>query len=1040
MNKRENILNAWIMMEQLSEGSISKTDKAMKTLDMEAKGGLTKFDWRSFFEKFLNEQKELQKISDGDFKKAGIALYFDIFDFQEVINVFEEKYQKSEIYEEVSKSNKFAISLRFDHQLNFLAEKLFLTMSGAIRDCGKVPDDFKEVEDRRRIELSDGFEKDFNKEMDELSKKYKVSADNFRYAFLKDLDGGNVSLHSFFIEDLRQAKRMGNKNLGRYFSGFTGERRNLDGNAASPGFNPTCLEEVLQPKHYTHGRFPSNPDYALSFMQQAAVILTLPGRENDMCGVNGPPGTGKTTLLKDVFADLAVSQALSICNLPEKYIRGELGYWKQAKLGSLPTGISEKNIVVSSSNNGAVQNIVNELPKKDGIADEFKGPLEEADYFQDVSNSGSPEGENWGMFSMEGGSAANVEKMQQAIEGIEQYLETKYESNPSVYGDFKKLFGKLESEIKRVQNLKDQGAEIDFTQEYGALQKSNPWFDKEFRILQSRLFISSLKVRKQFLFENRKNLKAAREVWTQQEYYASRENGRALLTSAWQWLNLAIPVVSTTFASFGRMFRNIQENSIGNLFVDEAGQALPQAGVGAIFRSRRIVAVGDPFQIKPVLTLDAGTLAWIRELHDVDERFVSTDASVQSLMDAASQYGFEKGGDTWIGIPLWVHRRCNDPMFTISNRISYDDLMVQGKPQKDAQGKAFWHHVPGPATDKFVSEQAKYLRGLIEERMKEDPALKHEIYVISPFKNVASKLEAELDEIPFTKREKGKATNVGTIHTFQGKEAEIVYLVLGADRASRGAAAWSVAEPNMMNVAATRAKSEFHIIGDKELYKGLKNKTVDETISIIDQYSERNKPEAGEEGKCIMPRSDLNLVDGEAFAFACASKDFLCSERRIDDLYVSYINACMGSPSFDGYRISFDDFRNELFDSGYFKFVIRSLEMGIPWKGSVYYTLKMGEKIFGVKLLELCKLINKNEEWLRGLGYERVYGGDFDSFWEAAENAGKPTGVSERPPNLNVFEYKALLAILRLLLDEKRISALAQNKAQASPEDAVTVE
>ncbi|WP_240501926.1 AAA domain-containing protein [Bacillus sp. MUM 13] len=56
--------------------------------------------------------------------------------------------------------------------------------------------------------------------------------------------------------------------------------------------------------------------------------------------------------------------------------------------------------------------------------------------------------------------------------------------------------------------------------------------------------------------------------------------------------------------------------------------------------------------------------------------------------------------------------------------------------------------------------------------------------------------------------------SVGTVHTFQGKEAEIVYLVTGTDEKGDGAANWSCSKPNLINVAVTRAKNEFYVIGD----------------------------------------------------------------------------------------------------------------------------------------------------------------------------------------------------------------------------------
>ena len=106
------------------------------------------------------------------------------------------------------------------------------------------------------------------------------------------------------------------------------------------------------------------------------------------------------------------------------------------------------------------------------------------------------------------------------------------------------------------------------------------------------------------------------------------------------------------------------------------------------------------------------------------------------------------------------------------------------------------------------------------------------------FKNVANKLIEKLQAIDFVARdEKHRVTNIGTVHTFQGKEAKIVYFVLGADKNSEGAAAWAVSEPNIINVAATRAKEEFYVIGDKSLYSNLGSTVASDTINIIEEYN-----------------------------------------------------------------------------------------------------------------------------------------------------------------------------------------------------------
>ena len=67
------------------------------------------------------------------------------------------------------------------------------------------------------------------------------------------------------------------------------------------------------------------------------------------------------------------------------------------------------------------------------------------------------------------------------------------------------------------------------------------------------------------------------------------------------------------------------------------------------------------------------------------------------------------------------------------------------------------------------------------------------------------------------------AKSIGTVHTFQGKEEEMVIFVLGADEDSKGSAQWAANKPNMLNVAATRAKYGFYIVGNSKVWGNLRN-------------------------------------------------------------------------------------------------------------------------------------------------------------------------------------------------------------------------
>lgn len=101
-----------------------------------------------------------------------------------------------------------------------------------------------------------------------------------------------------------------------------------------------------------------------------------------------------------------------------------------------------------------------------------------------------------------------------------------------------------------------------------------------------------------------------------------------------------------------------------------------------------------------------------------------------------------------------------------------------------------------------------------------------DVFVITPFvivKQEMRRLLAASDVIAAWAENPWQwvGERVGTVHTFQGKEAEAVFLVLGAPNvAQEGARSWAGTPPNLLNVAATRAKSVLYVVGSREMWKG----------------------------------------------------------------------------------------------------------------------------------------------------------------------------------------------------------------------------
>lgn len=301
----------------------------------------------------------------------------------------------------------------------------------------------------------------------------------------------------------------------------------------------------------------------------------------------------------------------------------------------------------------------------------------------------------------------------------------------------------------------------------------------------------------------------------------------------WSTFFLVVPSVSTTFASVSRMLQDLPLSTLGWLLIDEAGQATPQAAVGAIMRSKRAIITGDPIQIEPVVTLSSKLTKAICQEFEVDaNRFNAPEASAQTLADKASsyfaQFDIKDNGRRKVGLPLLVHRRCTDPMFSIANIIAYGGLMVQGKatshsPVGKCLGGPTWFDITGKDIEKWCPEEGAKVLELLY-RLK-NATIEPKLYIVTPFRKVADNLRKiiidskilygwlapeKIDSWPFH--------HIGTVHTLQGREAEAIIFVLGAQNSS-GAREWAGCAPNLLNVAVTRAKEVMYVIGNRNSWK-----------------------------------------------------------------------------------------------------------------------------------------------------------------------------------------------------------------------------
>ena len=275
--------------------------------------------------------------------------------------------------------------------------------------------------------------------------------------------------------------------------------------------------------------------------------------------------------------------------------------------------------------------------------------------------------------------------------------------------------------------------------------------------------------------------------------------------------------------------------------IDEASQCDIASCIPILYRSKKAVIVGDDKQLPHLSFLEKSKEQSFLSQYEIPDKYqLMWKFRTNSMFDLANYYSTKP-------VLLDEHFRSYAPIIDFSNKEFYGDRI---RIMSNCNDKNVLElvQVPDGKVDSEMTRNMPEVEAImqrLQEILQEDDRIKDEghtpvtIGIISPFRGQVELIKKALMQLYPEAVLRRHKIEVGTAHTFQGDERDIMMLSWAVANNSFNQSLTFLQIPNLFNVAITRAKKKQIIFLSKDP-KSLPQGLLKDYIEYVQTYIARN--------------------------------------------------------------------------------------------------------------------------------------------------------------------------------------------------------